>query len=222
MILKLMFALALAAFGSQAAAPDIDLTVVAPRNRVREPVSGSASGGLVGQSGGVVRGKSSAQVILLSVEPSLDSEPHVIFEVQVQNQGNEAIEFPVDPNLADFESKSASVSYGYQYAYIALFANLKEQGSQFLPGITLYASEGANSTLKRLDPGDSLRIRGRVAFKPIGTERAEAIPSGSPMKVSLLLGKAFVSQKKGVLNQDSEQLAPQITSSNSIPFPFPR
>ena len=178
MLLKLMFALALAAFGSQAAAPDIDLTAVAPRNRVREPAAGTITGGLVGQSGGVVRGKSPLQATLLSVEPSLEAEPHVIFEVQVQNQGNEAIKFPEDPNSADFEPKSAALGYGFEFAYIALFADLKEQGSRFLPGITLYGSEEVEGTLKRLDPGDSIRIRGRVALKPIGTERAEAIPSG--------------------------------------------
>jgi hypothetical protein len=222
MLSKILLALALAALGHQQTTPDIDLTGVVPKNRIREPLMGSSSGGLVGQSGNLVAGKDSVQVILLSVESSGETDPHLTFEIQIQNRGGEALEFPADPNLADFEPKDASISYVYELAYVALFADLKGRGSRFLPGLSLYGSEGIKGTMKRVNPGESVRIRGRVSLNPIGTGGPETIPPGSPVKAALLMQRASVSQKDGVLNQSSEQLMPQIASSNSIPFSLPR
>lgn len=222
MILKTAFALALMFFGNQQTAPDIDLTVVIPKNRIREPVTGSSSGGLVGRTGGFAGGKDSAQITLLSLQLSRTAEPSVVFEVQVQNLGDKVLEFPVDPNLAEFEPSSAATAYAYEFAYITLFADLNKQGSRFLQGISLYGSEQIKGSLKMLRSGETVRIRARVPLRSAGIDSAETIPPSSPIRADLLMQRAAVSQRGGVLAQDSEQLMPQITSSNAIPFPLAR
>jgi len=175
MLSKLLLSLVFVIGAYQQATPDIDLTAVVPRNRIREPQTGSSSGGFVGQAGGVAATKNSAQVVLLSMEPSREPEPHITFDVLVRNGGVTELEFPVDPNLADFEPKSANTSYGYEFAYIALFADLKDRGSLFLPGISLFGSGGTKGSFKRLKPGESIRIRGRVALRPEGTDSGQRI-----------------------------------------------
>ncbi|MGA7927662.1 MAG: hypothetical protein WCA20_16935 [Candidatus Sulfotelmatobacter sp.] len=213
-------ALIVAAFGSPQTALVVDLATVAPRNRVREPATASSSGGAVGGSGVIPERKGPVDMNLLSVELAYAPEPYLVFEVQVQNTSGDELEFPVDPNLADFEPENATMAYAYTAARITPFLDLKHQGNMFLRGVSLYGSEYVTGSLKKLDRGESVRIRARTPLKPVGPNSASKIPTRFSVKADLLMQRDVVSQKSGVLQEDSKQIATQITSLNAVAFSF--
>src|ERR1022692_373066 len=129
------------AVGNPQSTSVVDLTALAPRNRVREPATASSSGGSVGGSPGVMEGKGSIDMNMLSVAPVNVPEPYVVFEVRVRNTGSREFEFPVDPNLADFEPENVITAYAHTAAHVSLFLYLKRPGDMFLPAVSLYGSE---------------------------------------------------------------------------------
>jgi hypothetical protein len=220
MLQRIVIALTIVAFGSPQSTPVVDLTTLVPRNRVREPVTAASSGGAVGGNGVVTERKGPIDMNVLSVEIGHGPVPFIMFEVQVRNIGGEQFEFPVDPNLADFEPENVNTAYAYTVAYIAPFLDSEQQGNIFLPGVSLYGSEYVTGSVQKLDRGESLRIRAKVPLKPVGPDGALRIPTSSSIKASLMMQRDFVSQKSGVLHEDSKQIVPQITSSNAITFSF--
>jgi hypothetical protein len=221
MLLRIVVALTFVAFGNPQTTPVVDLTTLVPRNRVREPATASSSGGAVGGSGEIQQRKDPIDMNILSVDPGHTQEPFIIFEVQVRNISSAELEFPVDPNLADFEPENVNTSYAYTAVYIAPFFDSKQKASIFLPGVSLYGSGYVTGSVKKLDPGESVRIRAKVLLKPIGPDGASRIPTRSSIKSSLLMQRDFVSQKSGVLHEDSKQIVPQITSLNAVAFSWP-
>lgn len=219
MLQKLLMTAILLAIGYQGSKPDIDLTAVVPKNRVRAPATASSSGGVVGQEGAVAERNNPTEVRLLSLKVSRGAETDVVFEIQVKNIASGALNLPVNPNLAEFESKSAAIPYAYESAYIALFVDTKGQGAWFFPGISVYGSDSVNGSFDRLETGQSVRIRARVPLRLIGADAPHSIPRNLPIRAVLLRQRAFVAENGGVLNQDSEQISPQVTSLNSIPLP---
>jgi hypothetical protein len=215
MLREVIVGLLVAAFGSPQSTPVIDLTLVVPRNRVREPATASSSGGSVGGSWVTTQQRGPIVMSILSVEPVRVQEPYVVFEVQVQNTGSDEIKFPVDPNLADFEPESVTTAYSYTAARITLFIELKE-GNIFLPGVSLYGSEYVPGSFRTLDGGESVRIRARTRVKAVPS--GLRIPTRPSVRAALLMQGHFVAQQSGGLHEDSKQILPQVTSSNAVAF----
>jgi hypothetical protein len=218
MLRRIGVVLAIVAFGSPQSIPVIDLTTLAPRNRVREPMTASASGGAIGGNGVLPEHKGPIDLNVVSVELGHGPGTFIVFEVQVRNVGDVQFEFPVDPNLADFEPENANMAYAYDLAYIAPLLDSARRGKLPLPGVSLYGSKAIAGSVHVLDRGESLRIRAKVPLKPIDPDGALKIPADSSIKVSLMMQRDFVSQKSGVLREDSKQMVPQITSTNAIAF----
>jgi hypothetical protein len=219
MLSEIIVSLIVVAVGGPQSGLLVDLTNVAPRNRVREPATASSSGGSVGGSAGLSQHKSSIEMNVLSVELAHTPQKCLVFQVEVRNTGEEQLEFPVDPSLADFEPGNAAIAYGYTAAHITLFIDLKQQGSLFLPEVSLYGSEGVGGSLKELGPGESIRIRASTPVKAADSESGRRISAPSSIKAVLLMQRDLVSQENGVLHEDSRQILPQVTSLNAVPFP---
>src|SRR5436309_2612038 len=87
--------------------PVVDFTGIVPRNRVREPVSASASGGAVGGDAHVAQQESSVAITIVSLELAREAPaPSVIFEIRLENVSSQTLALPLDPNLADFEPET--------------------------------------------------------------------------------------------------------------------
>jgi hypothetical protein len=200
----------------QTGATVIDLTGVTPRNRVREPMNSSASGGLVGGNGPVGQKNTLLGMTVLSAR--VDRSPSAAslhFSIELKNIGDQKITLPVNPNLADFEPANSSVPYNYISCQVTLrFEESKEQ----LEGASLYGSKLVSGSLKELNPGETVQIRARVLLKPgVGrTTTAEDNSHFVQVAALLLLQQNSVSEQAGVLHQDSMQIAPLVTSSNEV------
>lgn len=202
--------------GLQTEAPVVDLTGVVPRSRLREPATTSASGGGVGGNGPVAQQRVSLDLTILTLESDRSApEPSLVFEVRLTNVGQQSLELPIDPNLADFEPESASMPYAYVSAHIYVVLDLKQQSSAILPGVLLYGSRRVAESLKLLGPGESIQIRARTSLKPVNSKGASKIPTNLRAKVDLLLQQRSVRQNNGALHEDSKQIPIQ-TASNFV------
>ena len=206
--------------GLQATPPALDLTEVIARERVREPMTSSTSGGGVGGNGPVAQASSiTMSLFSVAVDPSRQ-ESSVIFDVELKNIGSRKLELPVNPNLADFEPEHPHVPYSYVSSYITL--QLESRHAHWsLEGVSLYGSKLVTGSLRELDPGATLHIRARAPLKSNhsgGTSGATA----APLRVVavLLLQETFVSEQNGILHQDSRQIAPQVRSSDVVSLPL--
>ena len=208
--------IALILAGLQADGSLIDITGVVPRNRVREPVTSSASGGGVGSNGPVAQQGVSVGVTILSLKRDDNApEPSLVFEVRLTNVGRESLEFPTDPNLADFEPESASTPYAYVSAHLYVVLDLNQRSTAVLPGVLFYGSKQVTDTLKLLGPGQSIQIRARTRLKPVNANSMPKVTANLPAEVELLLQQSSVTQNNGALHEESRQISIQ-TVSNSI------
>jgi hypothetical protein len=202
--------------GLQATPPALDLTDIVPRERAREPMTSSVSGGGVGGNGPVAQA-SSITMSLLSVaaDPSRQKSS-VIFDVELRNISNRKLELPVNPNLADFEPESPRVPYSYMSSYITL--QLESQNARWSwKGVSLYGSKSVTGSLREFDPGATLHIRARAPLESNhsgGTSDATA--TQLRVVAVLLLRENFVGEQNGILHQDSRQIAPQVMSSDVV------
>jgi hypothetical protein len=165
-----------------------------------------------------MEGKGSIDMNMLSVAPVNVPEPYVVFEVRVRNTGSREFEFPVDPNLADFEPENVITAYAHTAAHVSLFLYLKRPGDMFLPAVSLYGSEYVTGSLKKLEPGESVCIRAKTPLKLVGSNSRSKIPTRSSVGAVLLMQRDLVSQQNGALHEDSKQIVPQVTSLNAVAF----
>ncbi len=203
--------------GMQVDDPLIDITRVSPRNRAREPMTSSASGGAVGGNGPVAQRGVSVGLTILSLKSFDAPEPSLVFEVRLTNIGRESLEFPSDPNLADFEPESANTPYAYISADLYILLNVNQQSSAVLPGVLLYGSKQVTGTLKLLGPGQSVRIRATTRLKALNADGVPKVTANLRAKVGLMLQQCSVMQNKGALHEDSMQIPIQtVTHSMNV------
>lgn len=200
--------------GLQAAPSGIDLTGVVPRDRVREPTTTSTSGGGVGGNGPVAQTAPFNMRILSATTDLSGSEPSVTFEVELKNVSDRSREFPVDPNLADFEPEGSDVPYRYLSSSITL--RLEEpQRSWASQSVMLYGSRALSESIENLAPGSALRIRARAVLKANGPVASSAQTSPRVGAV-FLLQQNQVGKQNGYLHQKSKQILPEVVSSNVV------
>jgi hypothetical protein len=201
--------------GAQTGTPVLDLTSVTARDRLREPMTSSASGGGVGGNGQVAQEKGLLAVTVLSAKMDGSvAEASVIFEVEIKNISNRKIDLPVNPNLGDFEPERADVPYTYTSCYITL--RFEGQGHRLLDGLSLYGSTSVTSSMKELNPGEAVRIRARAHLKSRTWGDTSQVATSSRVIAVLLLQQNSVKEQNGVLHQDARQAAPEVTSSNAV------
>jgi hypothetical protein len=221
MLRRAVVLLTIACFVDAQVSSTIDLTGVVPRDRARAPLIVTSSGGGAGGNGIMSQQKPFIDMTLLAVSLEPDAtQPFLRFEVKVENTGTENLEFPTDPNLADFEPERPTTPYSYTSAYMPLLLELKQQGNIVLSGMTLYGSKDINGSMRTIKPNESLHIRARIPIRRASANGAVSISGGVPVRAVLLLQQEHVSQKEGSLHEKSTQIGPQVTSSNAISVPF--
>lgn len=193
--------------------PVIDLTEVIPKNRTREPVTVSVSGGLVGGDQQISRQASSLNLEIVSVEKSNRTTPSIIFQIRLRAVGQHVVPIPVDPHLVDFEPKNANEAYSYTSANISIAV---KGAKTILPGVLLYGSKQVANSLRQVYPGESIEIRGRAMLESVNPSVLSKLATNPPVEAKLLLQQNYVDQKNGTLHQESAQIMPQITSSNAV------
>lgn len=194
--------------------PIVDLTEVVPKNRAREPVTVSVSGGLAGGSQEISRHPSSLNLEIISVDKARNTPASsMIFQIRLRCVGKQVISIPVDPHLADFEPKNANSAYSYASANISIAV---KGAKAILPGVLLYGSKQVANSLLEIYPGESIEIRGRASLESVDPSILSKLSAHSSLEAILLLQQNFVDQRNGMLHQDSGQIMPQITSSNAV------
>jgi hypothetical protein len=164
----------------------------------------------------VAQQRATVDLTILSLESERNApEPALVFQVRLTNVGQQDLELPMDPNLADFEPESASTPYTYLSAHIYVVLDLKQRSNAILPGVLLYGSRQVGESLKLLAPGQSIQIRARTTLKPVSPNDASRIPANLRAKVDLLLKRSSVRQDNGALHEDSKQIPIQ-TASNFV------
>lgn len=153
-----------------------DLTNVAPRDRTRQPRSGRYSGGGVGRgNGGPSEPKGPVRVTLVAVDGSqARSARELTYEVKIENVGDEVIQVPLDPNLADMEPPEPEASYEYTSAGIGLDL-ADDAGPIVVRGLGLYGSAANPGTLKSIAPGEWIRVRAKARLFPGVVTEAERL-----------------------------------------------
>jgi len=202
--------------GLQADVSVLDIADVVPRNRVREPLTSSSTGGRVGSNGPMAQLGVSVELTILSLKRDDNvPEPSLVFEVRLTNAGQDSLEFPTDPNLADFEPESARTPYAYMSAHLYVVLDPSQRSSAILPGVMLYGSKQVTDSLKLLGPGQSIQIRARTRLAPVNANTRPKLTAEVPARADLLLQRSSVAQNNGVLHEDSKQI-PMHTVSSSM------
>lgn len=166
MICNLLKLLLLAALLGQQQVPLVDLTNVLVRPRLREPVSASGSGSLVGYA--TTRPQTqplSLEIVNVARAPSL-TPAALICEVQLQNIGKHPIDIPVDPSSRDMEPALAATPYEYLNAVLWFQNSSITDSSPLTRKLSLFGARNISGSLKTLQPGEAIRIRANVPAPP--------------------------------------------------------
>jgi hypothetical protein len=151
--------------------------------------------------------------ILSATSGLFESEPSVTFEVELRNVSDRHLEFPVDPNLADFEPHRSDVPYRFLSSSITVRLE-GQQRSWVSQGVMLYGSGVLSESTEDLAAGSTLRIRALAALGPNGP--AASVQTSPRVGVVLLLQENEVRKQNGYLHQTSKQILPEVISSNTV------
>jgi hypothetical protein len=89
-----------------------------------------------------------------------------IVEFVLTNTGKNTIRVPVSLNSADFETSNADLGYTVE-TLVARLNLSRDKKIQTLPGgADLYGNDTVPGSIVPLSPGESIRIRVRVVFRP--------------------------------------------------------
>jgi hypothetical protein len=214
MLREIVLVLMLVNLGNSQTNQTIDIADIAPKNRVHEPSTVSSSGGESGGDVGTSRQQSPLTIEILSAEVANDTHgATLVFRVRLHNTGKAMIKVPIDPNLADFEPKTADTAYSYRS--LDIFLVIKDTNG-VLQGASLYGSERIVGSLKDVPPGEMVEIRARTPLNSGNQNAVTKISSQLSVAAGLLLQRNEVTSRGGILHQDSEQITPQIISSNAV------
>lgn len=107
------------------------------------------------------------KVTLLSLDAdSYQLGANVIYEVMLENVSRELQVIPWSPDENKIKPQGQAEPPGYLDAFLSLVVRDKDLGEQLIAVRGLYGSEMAQASLKRLLPGEKVRIRaqGRMFF----------------------------------------------------------
>jgi hypothetical protein len=178
MLSNLLKLLLLAALLGQQQVPLVDLTNVPVHPRLREPISASGSGSLVGYATATPQSHPlSLQIVKLAWVPSSKSAA-LLCEIQLENISKHSIDVPVDPSSRDVEPASAATPYQYLNAVIWFENAGLADRSALARKLSLYGARNAAGSLKTLQPGEAIRIRANVPTGFFPGEPQNGPPAG--------------------------------------------
>src|SRR6476646_4057573 len=169
MISQLLKLLLLTALLVQQEVPLVDLTNVVVRPRLREPISASGSGSLVGYATTRPQAQPlSLEIVKLGRAPSLTPAALIFCEVQLQNIGKRPIDIPVDPSSRDMEPALVATPYEYLNAVLWFQNSSSTDSTPLARKLPLFGARNVSGSLKTLQPGEAIRIRANVPMPPLG------------------------------------------------------
>jgi hypothetical protein len=135
----------------------LDMTTTTPKARARYP-EGVGGGSCVGRE---YANYPEAAVNLVSLDNTQYSlGENIVYEVNIKNIGKQTIVLPWDPALGDFEPQNEFAAYSYRKGTISLHFTVGKQDLAVYSDF--YGSSAIPGTLKELQPGEWVVIRGRV------------------------------------------------------------
>jgi len=143
-----------------------------------EPRSGSAGGGRVWASGMTLK-PLPLVLTLRSVSPQkLSYGERLVYEVSVKNTGTDAIEFPWSPEriepLPEVPGDTLSL------------VTKDDAGREWFVAVQgIYGREDAEGSIKRLEPGDEVRIRGGGIVQMGFVDRVAPLLASLPSEFNL-------------------------------------
>lgn len=220
--LRLALLTFVAFFAAATAAQDVgylDLTDPVSRQRIRLPgLTGFGTSCILHSPDG-----SEIAVTLLSLDKEFYSmEDYVTFEVRVQNSGLPSIYIPWTPHSAEIEPSSPTVSYTYRKATVILTFVDPDSQLAFSLFSHSYGSTDVPGTLRELQPGQWVVIRGRERLHELydnGLRRKiwEAQPLKLKVRAGFLISNVTYSpnEKEGAA-ENSECASWQPRKSNQL------
>ncbi|HEV2987441.1 MAG TPA: hypothetical protein VG759_03295 [Candidatus Angelobacter sp.] len=149
--------------------PELDLTNVVVRPRLREPTTASSSATSIGygDSGSLPSSPFPLTLKLISIQKtSVHEDALLVYVVELSNVDKHPLELPVDPSPRDVESASSSVPYEYLNGYFWLGLATTAGGSPS-GGLSVYGARSAAGSLRILKPGEAIRIRARIPAEQV-------------------------------------------------------
>lgn len=202
----------------------LDLTKIIIRNRIREPNTATASSGGVGVGGIPHREpKEPLRLTLLSLDKNkAELGDDIIYELKVENVGNEPFIIPWNPHSADLEPEDAEQPYEYTSGWFSLGGKDESGDLVFLGGVNLYSSSNAPETSIELRPGDWVRLRAKVQLMTTSEGWRKKLQSSSKLslrlRVHFSISQNTVTPKNGGYHLASRSDGKLIKSSNAVPF----
>lgn len=171
---------------------------------------------LIARGGGGVSGshdtrfpKLSLKITLLSIDKrSLQMEEEMIYEVAIRNIGHDTVVIPWSPYQGQLRPNESAYPPGYIDAKLGLVFSDKILGEQIIFGPWLYGSDREPSTVRKLRPRQTVRIRAPVRWQIMSADVSQDILSRLPQKyivrARLILSRhAFSPQPEPVVSANS-------------------
>ncbi len=126
------------------------------------------------------------QITLLSIDKaSYQMGEEMIFDVVIKNVGQDVVVIPWSPYRDRVQPDDETHPAGYADANLGLVLSDKVVGEQVVFGPWLYGSDRVPSSLKRLRPGKTVRIRAAGRWALTSADASQVILSRLPQSYSV-------------------------------------
>ena len=121
------------------------------------------------------------KITLLSLDKgSYQMGDEVIYDVVIRNVGQDIVVIPWSPDRDQVKPEEKTYPPGYVDATLSLVITDKVLGEQMIYGPSLYGSEYVPSSLKKLRPGQAVRIRAPSHWALMSDDASQGILSRLP------------------------------------------
>lgn len=156
----------------------LDLTKVRPPSEKK--VSRTIGGGVSG-SNDTRSPKLPLQITLISLNKhSYEMGEEMIYNVVIRNVGRDVVVIPWSPDRDQIKPEEMTYPPRYVDAILSLVITDEVLGEQMIYGPSLYGSEHVPSSLKKLRPGQAVRIRAPSRWVLMSDDAAHGILSRLP------------------------------------------
>lgn len=185
----------------------LDLTKFKPAKE--EKLFASGGGGVSG-SYNTRSPKLPLKITLLSLDRrSYRIGENLIFDVTIKNVGKDIVVIPWSPDRAQIRPDEKGFPPGYLDATLSLAITDRVLGEQIIYGPLLYGSELVPSSLRKLLPGQTVRIRAPSRWALMSADAAHGIISRLPLTFA-------VRAKFSEMGHTSSPWPEPLISTNSI------
>jgi hypothetical protein len=185
----------------------LDLTKVKP------PTSGKLFGGgdiVISATNDTRIPKLPLEFTLLKLDKrSYQMGDEVVYDVVIRNVGRNVVVIPWSPDRDRVKPEEKTYPAGYMDATLSLIITDKVLGEQSIYGASMYGSQHVRSSLKKLRPGQAVRIRAPSHWALTSDSASQGILSRLPQTFT-------VRARFSVMKHTSSPSPEPVTSNNSV------